>query len=169
VRLWSLTFFCALCWSCSSLPPSAVFVQPSTVPIKTAHAVIQKEHTIAKAQIAATADDLDKILDACPAAKAIIAQAQFDLSKARDAVDAADAATAQAEGARDSLDTQLKQQTDSCNAVARNYETSKVQISTLETSRHTWVKRFWIASGLLVAAGIWIFKGPLLALTGIGI
>jgi hypothetical protein len=168
VKLW-LLFPCALLCSCATRSPSVPFVQPSTTPIKQAHAIIQKEHLAAKQHIAVTANDLNQILDACPQAKAIIAQAQFNLSEARDSVDAAEAARAQAEGARDQLDLQLKDQTDTCNAVARDYESSKVQINSLNESRHGWVKRFWIVSGLLVAAGIWIFKGPLLALTGIGI
>ena len=146
--------------------PQVQFLQPSTATIKTAHAVIQKQHTVAKEQIAVTAKDLNEILDLCPATKAIITQAQFDLSKAKDAVEAADAATSQAEGARDQLDEQLKEQTDSANALASDYAKSESQITSLKESRHSFVKLSWELGGLLVAALAFIFRKPLFALLG---
>lgn len=121
-----------------------------------------------KAQVALklTGDELSKITDASPAAKAIIAQSMLDLSQAADAVTQAEAATAQAEGARTQLDTQLKDTTDKANALARNFNTSQVQILALKDSRHSWVKRFWEAAGLLVLSAAWIFKRPLMLMAG---
>lgn len=183
IKLWTLSFLlpfsCFL--SCSSLPPSVQFSQPSTLPIQKAHTVIHEQNSIittqhkeAQKQLTTTAQDLDKILDACPQAKVIIAEAQFSVAKAQEAVAAAetardisDNARAQAEGAREQLDHQLKDQTDNANAVARDYESSKVQINSLKEARHSWVKRFWIAAGIATLAGLWIFKKPLLLMIGL--
>jgi hypothetical protein len=128
------------------------FVQPSTAPIQKAQAVthtnIQKAQEIVKTLTITLPPDQTKI-DA-------LSQALNDAQTSND----------QIEGARAALETQLKSQTDTANTLASNYDKAGAQIVGLQESRHGWVKRFWMASGLLLLAGLWIFKKPILAMVG---
>lgn len=168
-----LTYFALIALTALVLPGCATrlqtaptFDQPSTTAIRTSLTVVHASHVKAQEAVKTTAHDLDTILDACPQAKAIIVQAQLALTQASTAVADAEAATAQAEGARDQLDTQLKQTTDKANALARNFLQSQSQITALQQSRHSWVKRFWMAAGMLTLAAVWIFRKPIMLMAG---
>jgi uncharacterized lipoprotein YmbA len=155
---------------CATAPPPAPhFIAPSTAP------VVEAQKKIAVSQVA-TAQHIQK-------AEEIVKTLTLTLPEDKTKVDALTAELEAAQASNDQLKTdndnlqtyagQLKndidQQTAACNTVSQNYDKEVVANSALQVSRHGWVKRFWIAAGLCLAAGIWIFKGPLLALTGIGI
>jgi FtsZ-binding cell division protein ZapB len=155
---------------CATQPATVShFIAPSTVPIS------QSQSKIAVQQVA-TETHIKK-------AEAIVKTLTLTLPEDKTKVDALTAELEAAQASNDELKTyndnlqvqatdltnELNKQTAACNTVAQNYDKQVVQNTALQASRHGWVKRFWIAAGLCLAAGIWIFKGPLLALTGVGI
>jgi hypothetical protein len=156
--------------SCATAPSTAPhFVAPSTAPI------VQAQQKIAVQQVA-TQQHIQKAED-------IVKTLTLTLPEDKQKVDALTAELEAAQASNDELKTyndnlqvqatdlkdELDKQTAACNAVAQNYDKQIIANTALQASRHGWVKRFWIATALAAAAGLWIFKGPLLALTGIGI
>lgn len=145
--------------ACASTRPAPVFSATSLAPVK--QAVQQTEAHVKSAQGAAARLDAE-----CKEKSANWAAAWDDLKNELDA------AYVSAQIANESVDAkQLEVNTanDAANKVASDYNKLLPQVDAVKASRHGWVKRFWIASSLLAVAGIWIFKRPLLALTGIGI
>lgn len=141
---------------CATAPRKAPrFDQPSTVEIRKAIALARTHIQHAKTVVAA-------VSIACPDQKPQIDAISSDLDGALSELQTS-------EGARAQLDIQLTQQTDRANQLADDYDKSGATITSLQQSRHGWVKRFWMVTGALTLAAAWIFRKPLLALTGIGI
>lgn len=82
-----------------------------------------------------------------------------------------------AQAAQDELknkQTEIVSVVDSANkniaAVAKDRDAARAEIAPLKASRHGWVKRFWMASGVVVLLGAWVTKGlwlKLLPLVGL--
>ena len=141
-----------LCSCASTQHIAPRFTAPSTT-------TIQKAHVEAESHVAKAKEIVKTLTISDPADQAKVDALTQELDETQDAL-------AAAEGARDSLDTQLNTQTKQANVLADNYDKAGAQITSLQQSRHGWVKRFWIAAGLLAAAGIWIFRKPLMMAAG---
>ncbi len=155
---------------CATAPaPAPHFIAPSTAPI------VQAQQKIAVQQVA-TKEHLQKAQDIAKTLTLSLPADKLKLDALTAELEAAQVSNDELKTYNDNLQVQatdlkdeLDKQTAACNTVAQNYDKQVVANTALQASRHSWVKRFWIASALAAAAGIWIFKGPLLALTGIGI
>ena len=164
MRLIAILAAC-LCASCATAPRVAPrFTQPSTTTITAQHKAIKEANASARQHIEAAKTLTLQIHD--PADQKAIDELSAQLDAADAAVAQSDARADAAEAALAQLDTQLKDETTICNQTADAYDKAAVVITGLQESRHGWVKRFWIASALLVAAGIWIFHKPLLMMAG---
>lgn len=150
-----LSIAMALC-ACSTVPRVAPrFDAISTKPVaeSTTKAVTHVKAAQQKAKVI-EAQEKD------PQLKIQIASLQVDLSNALSELDTS-------KGALTQIQTQLDQQTAKANNLADSYDKSQVQIKSIADSRHRWVKFFWYAGGLAVLEGLWIFRTPLLMLSGV--
>lgn len=166
-----LTLLAAL-WlvGCATAPVMAPrFVQPSTAPLQAAHKAITAANAQTQAHIGKAQVIVRTLHLSLPEDQLKIDALTQELDDASNAVADSTAKAAQAEGARDALDVQLRGTTALANQLAAAYDKQGLTITGLQASRHGWVKYFWMATAVAVVEGLWIFKGPLLALTGIGI
>jgi chromosome segregation ATPase len=128
-------------------------------PVK--QAVTLVEHRVQGAQNAAK-----KLADECATKSAGWQDAYTQLTNELNA------AYAGLAGAQDLAD-ELQKQNDGvilqANEVVADRNKLQSQIEPLKESRHRWVKYFWYSAALSIAAVAWIFKKPLMLLTGIGI
>ena len=153
----------------ATAPPAPHFIAPSTAPIAKAQKAIAVQQ-VATRQHIQKAQEIVKTLNlTLPADKLKVDALTQELNEAQASNDQLKTDNDNLLTDNTTLTNQIAQQTGACNAVAQNYDKQVIETQKAEASRHGWVKRFWIATGLLTVAGIWIFKGPLLALTGIGI
>lgn len=154
---------------CATAPSVAPrFVQPSTAPLQAAHKAIVTANTETKAHIDKAQVIVRTLHLALPEDQLKIDALSKELDMASNAVSVSNEKAAQAEGARDALDVQLRGTTALANQLATAYDKQGATITGLKQSRHGWVKRFWIATAIAGLAAVWIFKKPLLMLTGIG-
>lgn len=151
--IWALLLAGVWLWilgGCASAPPPPPrFVAPSTEPIARAHAAATKH-------LEAAAEKIKIIETECPGSKATIAALTTDLAGAKSEL-------VTSENERVKLDTENKKIAAVGNWYADAYTAEQKQISELKQSRHGWVKRFWLASAILTAAGAWILRRPLMA------
>ncbi len=168
-RLASVIAALLLAGCATAPPPAPHFVAPSTAPI------VESQHKISVQQVA-TKEHLQKAQDIAKTLNLTLPADKLKVDALTAELEAAQASNDQLKTDNDNLSTytgrlkdELDQQTAACNTVSENYSKEIVANKTLQESRHGWVKRFWIAAAIAGAAGLWIFKGPLLALTGIGI
>ena len=155
---------------CATAPaPAPHFIAPSTAPI------VQAQQKIATQQVATgqhiqKAEAIVKTLTLSdPADKVKVDSLTQELESAQASNDQLKTYNDNLQVQATDLKDELDKQTAACNTVAQNYDKQVVANTALQASRHGWVKRFWLAAGAATLAGLWIFKGPLLALTGIGI
>lgn len=149
---WSITLLFALllCSCATSQHIAPRFDQPTT-------AVIADANKKAVQHIQQATQQATQIEKQFPLAAPMVFALSRSLDDARNELGVS-------EGARIQLQSQLKTQTDKANDLARNYDNSALSITALKTSRHRWVNYFWMSTGLLTAALVWIFRKPLLLL-----
>jgi hypothetical protein len=152
---------------CATAPQMAPrFVQPSTAPIQASVKAIREANASTKAHITQATVIVRTIHLSLPEDQLKIDALTAELDAASNAVAVSSEKAAEAEGARDALDVQLRGTTELANKLADAYDKQGATITSLRESRHSWVKRFWIASGIALAAGLWIFRKPLLMVAG---
>lgn len=100
------------------------------------------------------------IEDKCPQAKAQIETLKLALSSQE--IEAARLGALVGD-----LDVKLQNQTARANSVVDQYNKAVPQIESLKASRHRWMICSTRLAILLGVAAIWIFRKPLMALTGL--
>ena len=138
--------------SCSSVPRTAPrFTVPDTAPIKKAIAVTQSKQASVGQKIQKAQQTITLIANDCPGAKAEIDLLSSDLMEAYADNKEAEMSIMVLKGANEQLEGELTQQVQQANQMAKDCDKCQVDKQALAESRHSWVKRFWIAA--LVAAG----------------
>jgi uncharacterized coiled-coil DUF342 family protein len=137
--------------SCAGPRTAPRFDKPSTSAIAQSH----KEATGHVKAAKKKAEQLEK--DVPKEFRLQVVSLRVDLDNALTSLDAS-------EGARKQLDSQLQQQTTKANKLADSYDKASLQITSLEKSRHRWVKYFATSALLNALALGWIFRKPIFAL-----
>ncbi len=153
---------------CATAPRIAPhFIAPSTAPISQAQQKIAV-HQVATQQHIQKAEEIVKTLTlTLPADKLKVDALTQELAEAQTSNDQLKTDNDNLAIANTDLTKYVNDQATACNAVADNYDKQVIKTQAAEASRHGWVKRFWIATVAAAAAGLWIFKKPLLLLAGI--
>ncbi len=154
---------------CASAPPRVAphFIAPSTVPIAQAQQKISAQQVATQQHIQKAEEIVKTLTLTLPADKLKVDALSQELSEAQTSNDDLKIANDNLARANTDLTKYVDDQAAACNTVADNYDKQVIKTQAVEASRHGWVKRFWIAAAICVAAGLWIFKKPLLLLAGI--
>jgi septal ring factor EnvC (AmiA/AmiB activator) len=153
---------------CATAPrPAPHFIAPSTVPISQAQQKIAVQQVATQQHIQKAEEIVKTLTLTLPADKLKVDALTQELTEAQTSNDQLKTDNDNLETANTDLTKYVTDQATACNAVADNYDKQVIKTQAVEASRHGWVKRFWIATALCVAAGIWIFKKPLLLMAGI--
>jgi septal ring factor EnvC (AmiA/AmiB activator) len=160
----SACFLCASCATQQRLAPR--FVAPSTAPIAKAQAAIAQRQVETQQHIQKAQEIVKTLTITLPADKLKVDALTEELNSAQASNDQLRTENDSLKGANEQLTTQILGQTQQANQLATDYDKCGAEKVQLAESRHGWVKRFWIASGLLLLAGLWIFKKPLLMMAG---
>ena len=144
--------------SCASTKPASVtFVAPSVAPLK--QAVSSSEQRIRGA-----ADAAKKLDAACEQKSAGWADAYGQLNTE---LTNAYAGLATAQDLADELGQRAVTLAEQANQVAKQRDSLFANSERLEASRHGWVKRFWWATGVATALGVWTLRKPLMMVAGL--
>ena len=155
---------------CATAPqPAPHFIAPSTAPIVQAQKKIAVQQVATQQHIQKAQDIVKTLTLTLPADKLKVDALTQELNEAQASNDELKTYNDNLQVQATDLKNELDKQTSACNTVAQNYDKQVIENTALQASRHGWVKRFWVASAIAAALGLWTFKGPLLALTGIGI
>ena len=144
--------------ACASTKPAPVtFVAPSVAPVKQAVTRVEQH-------VKGATDAAKKLEAECATKSAGWASAYETLNTE---LANAYAGLASAQDMADTLQRQANDFAQQANQVAAQRDAYYAKLDSLEASRHGWVKRFWLASGIAAALGLWTFRKPLMLLVGL--
>lgn len=147
-----------LATGCASTRPAPVhFVAPSVAPVK--QAVTRVEQHVKGATDAAA-----KLAQECETKSAGWADAYNELQSR---LNSAEAGLASINDLADSWHNEAVRQATQANITAQQRDQYAAKVDSIAASRHGWVKRFWYATGLAIALGLWTFRKPLLLAVGL--
>lgn len=155
-------------------PPSSATVKQSVTHVREAVAKATEHATKASSAVAASRVTVAHLETAIPAASPFVAELRLQLDGAATELDALSAqlleaknGTLQAQTRLVVMDSKIAEQTEVLNSYAERNNKLTVENAKLADERDRWKRitfrwRLW-ALGALLAAGLWIFKGPIFA------